>query len=243
MTAALRAKERRHERSRKQETWLTFDPGDRQDAPSATFGNAFGSIELLKEFHLAPGAGLPRTLRHDAEILTYVYDGALAYENSLGSSGVVQAGEFQRVTAGRGLRYSQTNASRTYWAHFFQIGLHSSEADLDPGHEQKRFSAAERRAGLCVVASPDSRRGSLRFHQDALIFSALLDPGQHLVRELLQGRSAWLQVVQGDVALADLVLTTGDGAGVVAERAVSLTAREKSEILLIDVGEPIPLRT
>ena len=150
----------------------------------------------------------------------------------MGRSGVIQAGEFQRMTAGRGLRHSETNASRTEWAHVFQIWLRPSEAGLEPGHEQKRFSAAERRGGLCVVASPDARRGSLRIHQDALVYSAMLDPGQHVIHELSQGRSAWLHLVQGEVTLGDIVLTTGDGAGVTAEPAVSLTAREETEILL-----------
>jgi len=72
----------------------------------------------------------------------------------------------------------------------------------------KRFSAAERRDGLCVVASPDGRKGSLRIHQDALVYSAMLDPGQHVVHELSPGRKAWLHVVQGEITLGDLVLTT-----------------------------------
>ena len=97
-------------------------------------------------------------------------------------------------------------------------------------------SAAQRRGGLCVVASSDARRGSLRIHQDALVFSALLDPGQHVVHELSQGRSAWLHLVQGEVALGDLILTTGDGAGVSAAPAVSFTAREPTEVLMLDVG-------
>jgi redox-sensitive bicupin YhaK (pirin superfamily) len=58
-----------------------------------------------------------------------------------------------------------------------------------------------------------------------------------VVHELSPGRSAWLHVVQGEVTLGDDVLGTGDGAGVTAERAVSLTAREETEILLLDVGE------
>ena len=111
---------------------------------------------------------------------------------------------------------------------------------LEPGYEQKRFSAAERRAGLCVVASPDARRGSLRIHQDALIYSAMLDPGQHVVHELSPGRRAWLHLVQGEAVLGDIVLTTGDGAGFAAERAVSLTAQEETEILLIDLGVESP---
>jgi quercetin 2,3-dioxygenase len=233
MNTPRRATERHHERNRKVETWLTFEPQDREGMPCEGFGN----IENVKESRLAPGAGVPRSSGHGAEVLTYVCEGALAYENSLGVSGILQAGEFQRVTAGRGIHHSKTNASRTDWAHFFQIWLRPSEVDLDPGQEQKRFTAAQRRDGLCIVASFDERRGSLHIHQDALIYSALLSPGQHVVHELSQRRSAWLHLVHGEVALGDIVLTTGDGAGITAERAVSLTASEESEILLVDLGQ------
>jgi redox-sensitive bicupin YhaK (pirin superfamily) len=236
MITLRRAAERHHDKSRTLETWLTFEPKDR----TGILADGLGSIEILKESRLAPGARVPRASGHDAEILTYVCEGALAYENSLGSSGIVQAGEFQRVTAGRGLHRNRTNASRTDWVHFFQIWLRPSEADLDPGHEQKRFTAAQRRGGLCIVASHDARRGSLRIHQDTLIYSALLDPGQHVVHELSQGRSAWLHLLQGEVTLGDIVLSTGDGAGITGERAVSLTASEESEILLVDLGEAMP---
>jgi redox-sensitive bicupin YhaK (pirin superfamily) len=236
MITLRRAAERQHEKSRTLETWLTFEPRDRV----GILADGLGNIEMLKESRLAPGARVPRASGHDAEILTYVREGALAYENSLGSSGIVQAGEFQRVTAGRGLHRNRTNASRTDGVHFFQIWLRPSEADLDPGHEQKRFTAAQRRGGLCIVASHDARRGSLRIHQDALIYSALLDPGQHVVHELSPDRSAWLQLLQGEVTFGDTVLCTGDGAGITAERAVSLTASEESEILLVDMGEATP---
>jgi redox-sensitive bicupin YhaK (pirin superfamily) len=166
-----------------------------------------------------------------------VREGALAYEDSKGRSVVVCAGEFQRMTPGRGIRSHETNASRTDWTHVFQIGLSSSRSGFEPGHEQKRFSAAERRGVLCVVASPDARVGSLRVHQDARIYSSLLDAGQHLVHELSPGRSAWLHVVHGEVTLGDTILTAGDGAGIKGERAVSITAQEESEIMLIDLGE------
>src|SRR6185295_16277227 len=102
------------------------------------------------------------------------------------------------------------------------------------------FSAADRRGGLCVVASPDARRGSLRVHEDALLYSALLSPGKHVVHELGEGRRAWLHVVDGKATLGDVVLSTGDGAGITAERAVSLTAREETEILLVDIGAARP---
>jgi quercetin 2,3-dioxygenase len=239
MITLRRHKERHHDRRRKQDLWQTFYPPDQADA----LAGGFGTLEILNEDRLPPGARIPRHPHRDAEIVTYVREGALANDDSMGRSGVIQAGEFQRMTAGRGIRHSETNASRTDWAHVFQIGLRPSEAGLEPSHEQKRFSAAERRGVLCVVASPDGRRGSLRIHQDALMYSAMLDPGQHVVHELSQGRSAWLHLVQGEVMLGDVVLTTGDGVGVTAERAVSLTAREQTELLLLDLGAELPRLT
>jgi quercetin 2,3-dioxygenase len=236
MITLRRAKERRHDHRRKQEVWLTFYPQDRADP----LADGFGTLETFNEDRLPPGAGVLRHPNHDAEIVTYVREGALAYQDSMGHSGVIYAGEFQRMTTGRGIRCSEANASRTDWAHVFQIWLRPSEAGRQPGHEQKRFSAAERHGTLCVIASPDARRGSLRIHQDALMYSAMLDPGQHLIHELSKGRSAWLHLVSGEATLGDFVLTTGDGAGVTAERAVSLTARDKTEILLLDLGKQLP---
>ena len=68
----------------------------------------------------------------------------------------------------------------------------------------------------------------------------MLGPGKHVVHELREGRSAWLHLVEGEITLGDVVLSSGDGAGVTAEYAVSLTAREETEILLLDLGAERP---
>jgi quercetin 2,3-dioxygenase len=232
MITLRRSDERHHDRRHRQEVWRTFYPEDRADG----LADGFGTLQILNEDRLPPGADLPTHPHHDAEILTYVREGALAHEDSRGRSGVIQAGEFQCRTARSGIRHSETNASRIDWAHVFQIQLRPSEPGLEPSHQQKRFCVAERRGVLRVIASPDGRNGSLRIHQAAVAYSAMLDPGQHVVHELSEGHRAWLHIVQGEVLLDDLVLTAGDGVGVTAECAVSLTAREQTELLLLDLG-------
>jgi hypothetical protein len=92
----------------------------------------------------------------------------------------------------------------------------------------------------CVIASPDARGGSLRIHQDAMLYSAILAPGQHLIYELAFGRRGWLHLVQGAVTLGEAVLASGDGAGLIDERVVSLTACVDSEILFLDLGARSP---
>lgn len=232
MITLRRADQRLHERTRQRDVRRTFDPGD----PTDPLADGFSDLEILDEIRLSPDGGAARTSGYGTEVLTYVREGALAHEDSTGRSGVVQAGELRRMTFGRGARHREMNASRTHSAQIFQIRLHPSQAQVEAGDERKRFTAAQRRGVLRVVASADARGGSLRIHQDALVCSALLDPGQHVAHELSPGRCAWLHIVQGDVTFGDIVLTTGDGAGITAERAVSLTAREETEILLFDLG-------
>ena len=236
MITLRRATERHHDRRGRQEVWNTFYPRDRADE----LADGFGPLEILTEDRLPAGADVPRYPAHDAEIVTYVREGALSYEDSMGRAGVIHAGELQRMTGGRAIRHSETNASRSEWAHVFRIWLRPSEAGLESTLEQKRFTSAQRRGGLCVVASPDGRRGSLRIHQGTVMYSALLDAGQHVVHELSPGRGAWLHLVDGKATLDDMVLSTGDGAGVTDERSVSLTAQEETEILLLDLGERVP---
>jgi quercetin 2,3-dioxygenase len=233
MIALRRAGERHHIRRKNRDAWLTFGP------PVAASTDGFQALERLEENRVPPGLGVPSSPDRDAEIVTYVRDGSLAYEDGSGHSGIIHAGEFRCTT---GVRSRAVNVSKTHGAHLFRTWLRPSVPAVEPRLEQKRFSTAERRGGLCVVASHDARKGSLRLHGDAVLFSALIETGQHLVHELAAGRSAWLHLVHGEASLDDLVLTAGDGAGFSGERAVSLTALQSAEILLLDLGDQ-PLRS
>jgi redox-sensitive bicupin YhaK (pirin superfamily) len=233
-----RATEREHDRRRKYEVWRTFPHEDR----GSGLDSGFGALQGLNESHLEPGGRVPDRSRHDAQVITYVREGTVACEDPAGRSCRIHAGEFQQMTVGRGAHPAGMNTSRVDSARVFQIWLHASQGDRDPSAEQKRFSAAQRRGVLCVIASPDGRKGSLRVRQDVLMHSALLEPGVHVVHELSRGRRAWLHLVEGEASLGDIVLGTGDGAGVTTDRAVSITAREATEILLLDLCEP-PTRT
>jgi len=235
MITIRRDKERHRVQRRRQEMWLSFD----QEDPTDPLAKGIGILEALDEIRLPPGAGLAPIPRRDADVLTYVLEGSIAQEDTSGRSGIIHAGEFQRMTTGRRFRHNERNGSHNDWAHVFRIWLRSQVPGNGHTLEQKRFSAALRRGLFCLIASPDGRRESLSLQEDALIYSAILDPGQHLVHELGLTRSAWVQVVRGEVTIGDLILGRGDGIGISQERAVSLTARDngETEILLLDLPD------
>jgi len=233
MITVRRADTRHHDRRGKRDIWCTFDPRNRGD----TLADGFGALKIVCENRLPPGAALPHRPPRADEIVTYVREGAIAYTDSHGDSGVIQTGEFQHLTTARATHHREANASRANWAHVFQIGFHTPAIGLEPSREQKRFTAAQRSGGLCVVASPDARGQSLRIHQDVLMYSAILESGQHVVHELAPTRRAWVHVVAGQAILSCFILSDGDSASVATERAVSLTARDHTEVLLFEVGE------
>ncbi len=236
MLTPRRNSQRRHVQRGKQEVWHSFFA---QDHPGPLAGG-FGFLVALDELTLPPADSTEPHFDDEAEILTYVYKGALSQEDTAGNSGVIHAGEFQRMSTGRRIRHKESSVSRSDWVHTFRISLRPWEVGIDREHEQKRFTAAQRRSLLCVVASADGRKGSLRIHQDVLVYSAILEPGHHIVYELATGRAAWLHIVHGQATVKDIVLTKGDGVGVTNERSISLTVQENTEILLVDLG-PAPL--
>jgi quercetin 2,3-dioxygenase len=231
MIILRRAEARNHAHRHERDIWLTFDSTNRVDP----LADGFGALENVSEDRLRPRARLPRQQQRSAELITYVREGALACTDASGSC-MMRAGEFQHLTVARESDSCQ-NPSSSDWAHVFQISM-ALPAHAEPGREQKRFSAADRRGVLCLVASPDGRRRSLRIYEDVLMYSAILEPGQHVVHALAPQRSAWLHLVHGEGLVRDIILTAGDGVGITTERSVSLTAREPTEVLLFDVKEP-----
>jgi redox-sensitive bicupin YhaK (pirin superfamily) len=239
MIILRRTGERRVEQSNGREIWFTFDPKGDGVAPLA---EGFGVLENLSEGRLSPGINAWEHESSDAETLTYVMDGAVVHSDSEGRSGIMQAGEFGLLAIVHGCSHSEANASRTTRAHLFRLRFRPPAVELVKRRQRRRFTAAERRGNLRVVASADGRNGSLLLQQDALVFSALLDPGHHVVHQLRPRRMAWLHVVCGEGVFSDLVLRDGDGVGVVDELAVAFTAEEGTELLLIDLDDQTPPR-
>jgi hypothetical protein len=227
-----RSTRRRYQRQRAQETWSTFDP-DASDV-----GGAFSTFHNLVEGRWEPRAsGYRRASRMPVQLITYVRAGRITISDATGATSSLRAGEFERTFAELGVRYVETNPSHTHVAHVFRISLRASESSLDHCPGRRCFAEAERKQRPVLVASRDGHAGSLSLGQDVSIYSALLYPGQPMEHELAPGRAVWLHVVRGSVSVGTLALDGGDGVRVDFPM-VSVTSREHSELLVIEVQQP-----
>lgn len=196
----------------------------------------FRTLRVINEDTVAPGRGFGAHRHEDMEIVSIVMSGALAHRDSTGGEGVLRRGEVQRMSAGTGVVHSEFNGSDAEPVHFFQIWILPERNGLAPGYEQKLIPEEERRGRLRLLVSPEAADGSLRIHQDARIYSALLEAGASVEHTIGPGRGAWLQVARGEVDAAGMRISAGDGAAIEGETGIAVTAAAPSEILVFDLG-------
>lgn len=196
----------------------------------------FHSLRVINEDVVAPGTGFPTHPHRDMEIITYVLQGKLEHKDSLGTGSVILPGDGQRMTAGKGIRHSEFNPSDTAPVHLLQIWIMPEKNGLPPSYEQKSFPESEKRGRLRLIASRDAAEGSVKINQDAKLYVSLLSAGEEVAHGFSNGRSGWLQVAKGAVALNGKALSQGDGAAIVNEEKITIKGTKESEVLLFDLA-------
>ena len=196
----------------------------------------FRSLRVINEDYVAPASGFPTHPHSDMEIITYVLEGKLEHKDSLGTGSVILPGDGQRMTAGRGIRHSEYNPSKSEQVHLYQIWILPEKKSLEPSYEQKSFPTEEKQGKLRLIASPDAKDGSVKINQDARLYVSLLKPGEEVVHDFGKGRHGWLQVAKGGIAVNGQRLEQGDGAAVSDEPKLTIKGATDSEVLLFDLA-------
>jgi redox-sensitive bicupin YhaK (pirin superfamily) len=196
----------------------------------------FGALRVINEDRVAPGQGFGTHPHRDMEIISYVVDGALEHRDSLGTGSVIRPGDVQSMSAGIGVAHSEFNASREAPVHFLQIWIEPAVRGVTPSYQQKSYTAADKRGRLRLVASPDGAEDSVRIHQDARVYAALLDGEERATLSLAAERRAYVQVVRGDVESNGLKLGQGDGAKVSSEPYLTFANGKDAEVLVFDLA-------
>jgi len=216
--------------------WLnsrhTFSFGHYYDAKYM----GFGPLRVINEDRVQPGKGFDTHGHKDMEIISYVLDGALEHNDSMGTGSIIRPGDVQRMSAGSGVRHSELNPSNDELVHFLQIWIIPEEDGLEPSYEQKNFSSEEKAGRLRLVGSRDGRDGSVTIHQDVNLYATCLTDGQTVIHEIGNGRKGWVQVARGKANVNNEQLYPGDGIAIDGPRSITLTGTSDTEILLFDMN-------
>ena len=231
MITLRKAHERGHANHGWLDSWHSFSFADYQDPEHVQFG----PLRVINEDWIQPGGGFPTHGHRDMEIVTYVLEGALAHQDSLGNGSTIVPGEVQRMSAGKGVQHSEFNQATDGVTHLLQIWLHPDTPGVAPSYEQRNFPAEEKRGRLRLIASRDGRDGSVRIHQNAAVYAGLFDGAEAATHALAPGRRAYVHVACGRLVVNGRRLEAGDALKAEQEPSLRLEAGQDAEVLLFDL--------
>ncbi|WP_127023716.1 pirin family protein [Rheinheimera mangrovi] len=196
------------ERGRAHFGWLksqhTFSFGDYYNPKQM----GFSELRVINDDEVAAGAGFPTHGHKNMEIISYVLEGKIAHKDSAGNEEILPAGEFQLMSAGKGISHSEYNASNTDRLKFLQIWIQPNQLNGAPGYQQKDFGQA---VGLTEVITADGRNGTLTIKQDASLSQLILLASQQQEIQVKPGRAYYLHLINGELTVAEQLLKPGDG--------------------------------
>ncbi len=196
----------------------------------------FGNLRVINEDRIAPGTGFGTHGHRDMEIVSYVLDGALGHKDSIGNGATIVPGDVQRMSAGRGIAHSESNAAAGKTTHFLQIWLLPERSGITPGYQQKAFADADKRGRLRLVASPDGRDGSVQLNADASMHAGLFDGAERAELALDPERLAYVHVARGQVHVKGPALTAGDAARLDGETHLVIDRGQQAEVIVFDLS-------
>jgi redox-sensitive bicupin YhaK (pirin superfamily) len=192
-----------------------------------------GLLLVNNDDTVAAGGGFGTHGHRDMEIVTWVLSGKLEHHDSEGNHGVLYPGLAQRMSAGRGIRHSEMNASDSDPVHFVQMWVLPDTAGVDPGYEQRDVNEALAGGRLVPVASGKGHEGAVTLHQkDAVLWGGRLPAGTTV--ELPVDEHVHVFVALGDGSLSDQTpLATGDGVRITGQQPLHFTAGPEGAELLV----------
>ena len=196
----------------------------------------WGALRVWNDDVIAPGTGFPPHPHAEMEIITYVREGAITHQDSLGNKGRTEAGDVQVMSAGTGVRHSEYNLEKTD-TRIFQIWIEPTQHGAAPSWGAKPFPKGERAGKFVALASGFAEDvEALPIRADARVLGATLKAGDETVYELGEHRLGYLAPATGAVEVNGVRLDARDGAAISKEAVVRIKALDDSELVLVDAA-------
>ena len=196
----------------------------------------WGGLRVWNDDEIASRSGFPPHPHADMEIITYVREGAITHQDSLGNQGRTVAGDVQVMSAGTGVRHAEYNlvAETT---RIFQIWIEPTERGGAPSWGARPFPKGDRAGRFVPLASGLPGDGdALPIRTNARVLGATLKAGDQITYDLDPSRHAYLVPALGSVEVNGVSLATRDGAAITGETAITIRALEDAELVMVDAA-------
>ena len=195
-----------------------------------------GSLRVWNDDEITPNTGFPAHPHANMEIITFVREGAITHQDSLGNKGRTEAGDVQVMSAGSGIRHSEYNLEPVT-TKIFQIWIEPTQQGGQPCWGAKPFPKADRSGKFVTIASGfKADNDALPIRADARVLATTLKAGESAEYAPEKSRHLYLVPAIGAVDVNGVRVNARDGAAISDEARLQITALEDSELVLVDAA-------
>ena len=194
----------------------------------------WGAIRVWNDDEIAARSGFPPHPHRDMEIITYVRQGAITHQDSLGNQGRTEAGDVQVMSAGTGVRHAEYNLEDETTT-LFQIWVQTDRPGAPPSWGAKQFPKSERAGSFVTLASGfEEDEDTLRINAAARVLGATLKAGEAAALDLDPSRHVYLVGLGGAIEVNGQRAEPRDGVAIKGEAKVEIRAIGDAEVVLVD---------
>ena len=196
----------------------------------------WGNIRVWNDDAIAPKNGFPPHPHSDMEIITYVREGAITHQDSLGNRGRTEAGDVQVMSAGTGITHAEYNLEDET-TRLFQIWIVPSKRGGDPSWGARPFPKGDRSGKFVTLASGFAEDGeALPIRTEARVVGATLKAGETAEYALGAERNAYLVPATGKIEINGTLANARDGVAITDTETLTVTALEDTELVMVDAA-------
>ena len=214
------------------DTWHTFSFADYYNPQRMHFG----ALRVLNDDTLIPRSGFDTHPHKNMEVVSIPLSGTLRHGDSLDNSHTIGPGQIQVMSAGTGIYHSEYNASPDQDLGFLQIWVIPDETNTPPQYADYDIRPLLQHNGISTFIAPGT---GIALRQNAWFSWAGLDRGTACTYRMKGNNTGlYIFVIEGSIAIdeTEAILDRRDGAGITDIDSLTITARQPSTVLLIEVA-------
>lgn len=191
----------------------------------------FGVLRVMNDDLVQPHRMFGAHPHRDMEIITYIVDGELTHEDSIGTKESLGRGSIQFMTAGTGVRHSEANDGDKP-LRFIQTWIVPSERGLAPNYGSFRGDPDLCRNQLHHLVSnvkDVSVTTPVQINQDLDGFVSEMEMGEKVTYVLGPGRQAYMLCIEGGVTVNGKQLHRHDACEITGSGSLDIEAIETEE--------------
>jgi len=195
----------------------------------------FGVLRVLNDDIIHPNSGFNTHPHANMEIISYVIDGKITHEDSLGNSETLSRGEVQYLSAGDGIYHSEHNLDEKEDLRLLQIWILPPKKGLPRLYGSKSYKKEQRENKLLKIVSSQNGDAEVKIYQDINIFVSELEKENSLEYKIADHRQVYFVQIEGSSSVNDIQVDFGDAMEIVDEELLQIKALDNSHFLFIEM--------